>query len=752
MALPRDFDLRTLLRAGESQQAKTPADLAAVEQAAREDPAPRARRRSRTGGDRTGRRADRSNGPGPRGSGANGPGPDGAGSSGPDLGIEPTGHVERPDGGAGRPADHAGRFLDRAVSWLRASGRLLERTRYLAVLAANLDAAFAGEIDGCPTARSPAARELVIRHAYCFHHVVLPELARAGIELVRWDNLTAQERESLHALFRERVYPVLTPFAVDPIRTLPNVPTLSVNLAVLVRDPGSAAQYFARVGVPPALARFVRVGGSGPDRFVPLEDVIAAHLPQLFSGMQVLEHHPFRVTRARAESPGTTGPPVRLEVEESITPEMLDTLVRELGVTEDAVHRMPGPLDLTGLACVANLDRPDLSYPPFVPGTHPDLLRVAEKGGRDLFAALRGRDILLHHPYDSFATSVQAFVEAAAADPDTLAIKLILGTGDPRIVEPLAAAAQAGKLVAVVVAGAGRAPRRCAASARVPTDSSPGWVRLLNDAGCQIGYGVDGARTCVHAALVVRRESGGRLGRYSHIGTGDYGARDERASTGPPREDIGLLTADQEVAEDLADLFNHLTGYARPPGYRRLLAGPRSLRPGLVNRIEREIGHHRAGRPARIRVKTNAVADQAVVEALYRAARVGVPVEVWVRDACVLRPGVSGLSETIRVRSVLGRFLEHSRILAFANGSEEEVWIGSVDLVPEDLDGRVGVFVRVVAAKHRRQLARLLDTALDGRTLGWSLDADGRWSRPIGGSDGRTQLDLHERLTRAYRP
>ena len=767
MALPRDFDLNALLRAGQNLWEKTPAGLAASLRTSVAPTSAPARRRTAAAGTT---REPEGTSPRPGGTSAEPlgtlPKPDGAAP-------EPGGTPTKPDGSAPEPArtgpppdgpapepagceaapdypavDAAARFLDPAASRLRAAERLLElaedhdvplleRVRHLAAAAASLDAAFAGDDDTMVSARSAVARAVVFRHAYCFHHAVLPALVKAGIELVRWDDLRDPEKSALRTLFRELVYPVLTPLA--SVRTPPYVPPRALHLAVLVKDPASAAQALARIRIPSTLPRFVRVDAddrSARDvRLISVEDVIGAHLAKLFSGMQVLEHHPFRVTR------GPAGRPALLEVEESVTPEVLDLLAGELGVAEGDIHRVPGPLDLAGLSHVAAMDRADLRDKPLVPVTHPDLVRAEGRGPGEFFAALRRGDILVHHPYDAFATSAEALIGNAAADRDVLAIKVILGGGDPRICAPLAAAADAGKQVIVVVgsersgvrSGASSGARSGAPPAAADGRPVPAWLNALAAAGCQIADDRGARRVHCRVTIVVRADADAKVRRYCHLGTGDYRPAAYETGGEALREDLGLLTADREVGEDLCDLFNHLTGYSRPAGYRRLLVGPRSLRPGLVTLVEREIGHHRAGRPARVRVKSNAVTDEALVEALYRASRAGVAVDVWVRGTCVLRPQVPGLSETVRVRSVLGEIVEHSRVFAFDNAGDHEVWIGSADLVPAHLDGRVETFVRLVAAEHRRKVVDLFDSAMDGGTPGWDLAADGAWVR-TGGS------------------
>ncbi|MDI5963631.1 RNA degradosome polyphosphate kinase [Streptantibioticus silvisoli] len=707
----------------------------------------------------------------------------------PDAGLDGDSDIPRADGawpttdpdGGELPPD---RFLDRERSWLAFNERvlelaedpatpLLERTNFLAIFAGNLDEFFMVRVAGLKrriatgvATRSASglqprevleliwnrSRELMARHAACFRYDIAPELAGQGIDIIRWHELAEQEQAKLFNLFRQQIFPVLTPLAVDPAHPFPYISGLSLNLAVVVRNPASGHQHFARVKVPPLLARFLE---AGPQRYVPLEDVIAAHLEELFPGMEVLAHHMFRVTRnedLEVEEDDAEnllqalekelmrrrfGPPVRLEVEESIDPYVLDLLVRELKVSDAEVYPLPGPLDLTGLYGVASLDRPELKYPKFIAGTHHDLAEVESATAPDVFAALRERDVLLHHPYDSFSTSVQAFLEQAAADPDVLAIKQTLyrTSGDSPIVDALIDAAEAGKQVLVLVE----------IKARFDEQANIKWARKLEEAGCHVVYGLVGLKTHSKLSLVVRQE-GETLRRYSHVGTGNYHPKTARLY-----EDLGLLTADPQVGADLSDLFNRLSGYSRRESYRRLLVAPRQLRDGLVTRVRQEIAHHRAGRPAFVRIKVNSIVDETVIDALYRASRAGVPVDVWVRGICALRPGVPGLSDNIRVRSVLGRFLEHSRVFVFGNGGEPEVWFGSADMMHRNLDRRIEALVRVVDPGHRTALNRLLETGVSDSTSSWHLGPDGGWTRHSADADGRPLRNIQETLIDARR-
>jgi polyphosphate kinase len=413
---------------------------------------------------------------------------------------------------------------------------------------------------------------------------------------------------------------------------------------------------------------------------------------------------------------------------------VLELLVSELGISEDEVFKLAGPLDLRGLHDIADLPRQDLKYPAFLPTTHPRLAEVESAAPVDVFKAARRHDVLLHHPYDSFATSVQRFLEQAAADPHVLAIKQTLyrTSGDSPIIDALVDAAEAGKQVLVIVE----------IKARFDEEANIRWARKLEQAGCHVVYGLVGLKTHCKLAMVVRDEGEhqGGIRRYTHIGTGNYNPKTSRTY-----EDLGLITVDERIGEDVAHLFNNLSGYSRNATYEELLVAPDSVRSGLVERVYREIDHQRAGRPARIRIKANSVVDEAVIDALYLASQAGVPVELLVRGICALRPGVPGLSETITVRSVLGRFLEHSRAFWFENGGEPEAWIGSADMMHRNLDRRVEVLVRLPGESEIASVGALLDLAFDADTDAWDLDSDGAWTRNHG------DVHLQERLIERQR-
>lgn len=673
------------------------------------------------------------------------------------------------------------RFVDRELSWLRFNQRvlelaedpslpLLERSRFLAIFASNLDEFFMVRVAGLKrriaagvAVRAASgllprdqleqvwqgSRELMQRHARVFNEEIIPELRDQGIEIVRWSELDREEQRICKKLFKDRIFPVLTPLAVDPAHPFPYISGLSLNLAVVVRNPKSGTEHFARVKVPPIFSRFVPVGNQ---RFVPLEDVIGEHLKKLFPGMEVLQAHTFRVTRnedLEVEEDDAEnllkalekellrrrfGPPVRLEVEESMDPTVLDLLVSELGVTRDEVTTLQGPLDLRGLHSIADLPREDLKYPAFLPITHPQLAEVETAKPVDVFDAVRRQDVLLHHPYDSFATSVQRFLEQAAADPHVLAIKQTLyrTSGDSPIIDALVDAAEAGKQVLVIVE----------IKARFDESNNIRWARKLEHAGCHVVYGLVGLKTHCKLSMVVRDEPDG-IRRYTHIGTGNYNPKTARLY-----EDLGLLTADTAVGEDVAHLFNNLSGISRNTTYDGLLVAPDSVRDGLITQIHAEVANHQAGRASGIRFKANSIVDEAIIDALYLASQAGVPVELLIRGICALRPGVPGLSETIKVRSVLGRFLEHSRVFWFANDGDPLAWIGSADMMHRNLDRRVEVLVRLPGVRKVAEVGALLDLAFDADTSAWELDASGEWTLNEGSRHLQEDLIARQRRRR----
>ncbi len=671
----------------------------------------------------------------------------------------------------------ANRFSNRELSWLAYNSRvlaqgedtdqpLLERLKFLAIFASNLDEFYMVRVAGLKrradmglqitsadglsprevlAALSKRTGELAQRHAHCFLDDVLPALEREGIHIRRWDALDNEEKTRLAEYFRAKVFPVLTPLAVDPGHPFPYISGLSLNLAVLVREHGGSGQHFARVKVPNNVPRFVVVSQSAVEsEFLPLEDLIAAHLSMLFPGMEVVEHHLFRVTRnadvemeedrdedllqalERELVRRRFGPAVRLEVTDDIHDEVLDLLVSEIDVQREDVQRVPGLLDLSALWQIYDVDRPNLKERPFVPATHP---RFAEgETPKSVFATLRDGDVLVHHPYESFATSVQRFIEQAAADPNVLAIKQTLyrTSGDSPIVDALIDAAEAGKQVVALVE----------IQARFDEQANIKWARALERAGCHVVYGVVGLKTHCKTALVVRQEAG-QIKRYAHIGTGNYNPKTARLY-----EDLGLFTADEAICADITDLFNVLTGYSRQTDYRSLLVAPQGIRSGLIERIEREIECVRAGGEGHIQFKTNHLVDEQTIDALYRASIAGVHVQLLVRTFCTIRAGVAGLSENITTRSILGRFLEHSRVYYFGGGGQPEFWIGSADLMHRNLDRRVEVLCQVSDPDARAHLRTCLELAFAPETSAWELTAEDEWVR----SGGPDRIDLQERL------
>ncbi len=700
--------------------------------------------------------------------------------------------VQRPlelptDGRDGhRPELSPDRFLDRELSWLNFNNRvldlakdklrvpLLERAKFLAIFSSNLDEFYMVRVAGLkrriaaglavPTVSGlmprdvhsailSRTRELVTEHARVFSEEVRPELAEEGIEILRWEELTGAEKDRMNDLFAERIFPVLTPLAVDPSHPFPYISGLSINLAVLVRNPETGARQFARVKVPTVLPRFLMLSEG---RFLALEDVIARHLDQLFSGMQIVQHHMFRVTRnedLEVEEDDAENlllalekellrrkvgrPPVRLEVEDDMDPKMLELLVSELDISQREVFHVTGPLDLRGLFALADLDRAELKYPAFLPSTHPHLAEVETAKPADMFAALKHHDVLLHHPYDSFATSVQRFIEQAADDPHVLAIKQTLyrTSGDSPIIDALIEAAEAGKQVLALVE----------IKARFDEQANIAWARRLEQHGCHVVYGMLGLKTHCKLSMVVRDEPDG-LHRYAHIGTGNYNPKTARLY-----EDTGLLTANPIITDDIGRLFNHLSGMSQETQYKRLLVAPHGIRTGLIDRINNEIANHEDGKPAAIRIKVNAIVDEALIDALYRASQAGVPVDLWIRGICCLRPGVPELSDNIRVRSILGRFLEHSRLFWFANGGQPSVGMGSADLMHRNLDRRVEVLASITHPAHITEITELFDLAFDEGTASWQLQPDGSWVPHTSDLAGRPLLDMQEHLINSKR-
>lgn len=651
------------------------------------------------------------------------------------------------------------RFLNRELSWLEFDARvlalsedrrlpLLERVKFLAIFSSNLDEFFQVRVSGLreqvaagvvtsktPDGLSPAEQlgeirercgELLAR-ADATMEALLPELDKAGIRLVGLEGMSDEDLAFVAEAFHERIFPVLTPLSVDPAHPFPYISNLSLNLAAIVRDPVTHENRFARVKVPPLLPRFLALPDG--ERLAPIEDVIAAHLDALFPGMEIASRHVFRVTRdadveveedeaedllAAIESVlwrrRRAASPVRLEVDRTMTPEVLELLTRELDLESADVYVSRGRLDLAGMMALSRLDRPDLKDEPWTPVTQPRL--QAEEGEPDLFAVLRAGDVLVHHPYDSFATSVEAFLDQAARDPNVLAIKQTLyrtSAQESPIIGALVRAAEAGKQVVALVE----------LKARFDEQANITYARALEEAGVHVAYGVVGLKTHTKTSLVVRREDGG-VRRYAHVGTGNY-----NPTTAKLYEDLGLLTADPEIGADLTDLFNVLTGYSRQREYRRLLIAPYDLRPKLLELIRRE------SKPGgKILMKMNSLVDAEMIDALYAASQSGADVDLVIRGICCLRPGAPGLSDRIRVRSIVGRYLEHSRIFRFGRrASGYDHYIGSADLMPRNLDRRVEATAPVLDPALKRRLDQILRVLLRDDVLAWRLRADGRWTK-----------------------
>ncbi|CAL4859263.1 RNA degradosome polyphosphate kinase [Microbacterium sp. MM2322] len=674
------------------------------------------------------------------------------------------------------------RYLDRELSWLAFNQRVLElaedphlptleRANFLAIFASNLDEFFMVRVAGLkrriltglalPTnvGRAPldvltdlatSAHALQERHAAVWSDQVRPALADAGIEVVSWADLSDEERGILYDYFSSQVFPVLMPLAVDPAHPFPYISGLSLNLAIRIRNARTGRQEFARLKVPPMMPRLVEVKKDGNSvRYLPLEELISENLGDLFPGMEILEHHTFRLTRNEdvvIEEDETEnliqaleaellrrrfGPPIRLEITEDMDDVTLSLLLDELDISDNDVYRLPAPLDLRGLFSLSQIERPDLRYPAHVPKTATPFQPAEQNGRADLFAAIRKEDILVHHPYESFTTSVVSFLQQAARDPHVLAIKQTLyrTSGDSPIVEALINAAENGKQVLALVE----------VKARFDEAANIGWARTLEKAGVHVVYGLVGLKT--HCKLLhVIREEDGALRSYSHIGTGNYNPKTSRIY-----EDYGLFTANEQVGRDLTRLFNELSGYAIEKKFKRLLVAPLHLRKGLLRLIDTERRNALAGKPAYVRIKVNSMVDEQIIDALYRASQAGVKVDVWVRGICSLRSDLPGVSDNITVRSILGRYLEHSRIFAFAHGGEPQVFIGSADMMHRNLDRRVEALVRVMEPAHVAELTALFDLAMDDSTSSWRLGAEGEWTRHNLDADGTPLVDLQEK-------
>ena len=664
------------------------------------------------------------------------------------------------------------RFFDRELSWLKFNKRVLElaqdedlpvieRASFAAIFANNLDEFFMVRVAGLKRridtgiavtaasglsprqqlrAISEQAHRLQDEHAHYIIDHILPDLAKEQIVLLSWDKLTAAEQERLSRYYRQQVFPVLTPLAVDPAHPFPYISGGSLNLAVLVENPASGKSHFARVKVPGNLNRLVPVDDLTEDEstnvrygFITMENLIIAHLESLFPGMIIKEARSFRVTRNEdidveeddAENLLNAmekellrrrfGPPIRLEISDETSPFLSQLLADQLRVSADEVYRLPAPLDATVLFELGGIDRPDLKYRPFIPTTNRQIAEVESSRAQDIFAAIRERDILLHHPYDSFSTSVQAFLAQAAADPKVLAIKQTLyrTSSNSPIIDALIDAAHAGKQVLALVE----------IKARFDEDANIAWARKLERAGVHVVYGIVGLKTHCKLSLVVRQEADG-LRRYCHVGTGNYNPKTARIYT-----DLGLLTCDPVVGQDMTRLFNQLSGYAPKSSFHRLLVAPRTVRSGLIQRIRREEDAARAGKEAWIKIKVNSIVDEKTIDALYRASQAGVKIDIVERGICALKPGVPGLSENIRVRSILGRFLEHSRIFYFENDGEPQIFMGSADWMPRNLDRRVEILFPVEDEKLKARICHILEVQLADNVKAQYLRPDGTYAK-----------------------
>jgi len=679
------------------------------------------------------------------------------------------------------------RLIDRELSWLSFNERvlelaedqskpLLERCRFLAIFSSNLDDFYmirvatlkrkleAGVVKKNTAGFTPLelmaevskrTQELIERQTKCFHEDLFPKLSASGIEITPWEDLDAQEKDYINKLFTNKIFPVLTPLAVDPSHPFPYISGLSLNLAVLVKKPDTKEELFARVKVPASLPRFIETTEFGGTRFIALEQVIIANLHQLFPGMDIEDYYTFRLTRnadlelEEEESENLLesmeqellrrkfGPPVRLEVASDINPDLLNRLKVELSIREEDISRYKEPLDLTGLNRIADLDRPELKFPPFRNQVVAELREIDLESNEEFFSAIKRNEILLHHPYDSFNSSVVRFLEAAATDPHVLAIKQTLyrTSGDSPIVNALIEAAEAGKQVLAVIE----------IRARFDEQANVRWARKLEDVGVHVVYGLVGFKTHAKLSLIVREE-GAKVRRYSHVGTGNYNPKTARLY-----EDLGLLSADDQLGEDLNILFNQLSGFAPQSSFNRLLVAPRTIRPQLLEKIDREIANKKSGKHAFIRLKLNSLLDEEFVEALYRASIEGVEVDLVIRGICALLPGIPGVSENIRVRSVLGRFLEHSRIFHFANGGDDEIYIGSADLMERNLNRRVESLVRIKRKEHKDSLVKIFDSYIASTTAGWHLLPNGKWQK-VDADPARNKLqDLQAVMIDSYR-
>ena len=673
-------------------------------------------------------------------------------------------------------------YFNRELSWLDFNQRvlelaedpavpLLEQVRFCAIYASNLDEFFMVRVAGLfdqldagidargPDGLGPGAQidaiqarvlELDRRLHACFEGKLRPALEEQGIRIVSLDSASEEERREIDARFHEQVFPALTPLVIGLGRPFPYISNLSLSLGVLLRDPESSNEIIARVKVPKELlGRFLPVGGDG-EAFVPLEEAIAANLDALFPGTEVVEHGYFRVTRdadftVSDEADDLVqavqdeirrrrfGEVVRLEIAAGMNPKLRQQLIDALRLEDREVYDVDGLIDLADLTSIADVPgQAELRYPPWTPVTQPRL-QGEDDEPVDMFAAIRNDDILVHHPYDSFATSVERFVEQAVADPKVLAIKQTVyrTSDDSPLVPSLIRASERGKQAVCMVE----------LKARFDEEANIHWAKSLEESGVHVVYGIPGLKTHVKAIVVARRE-GDRVREYVHVGTGNYHPKTARLYT-----DFGLFTADEEIGADVAEMFNFLTGYGRPAEYRKVLVSPTTMRDRIVAEIEATVEAHRAGQEARIALKMNSLVDAACIQALYEASRAGVSVDLNVRGICCLRPGVSAVSENVRVVSIVGRFLEHSRVYAFQRGADTRVLMGSADLMPRNLDSRVELVAPVEDLALKAELLDVLERCFADNANAWELDAEGVWTRlsPANGQRRSVQEELRER-------
>ena len=682
------------------------------------------------------------------------------------------------------PREH---LVDREISWLAFNERvlqlaedsdvpLLERCRYLAIFSSNLDdffmirvATLKRKLESGISKRNSAGfsptelmneistqtQKLIDRQTRLFKEDLIPKLQNKGIEFVSWSDLTEDEIEYLTKLFRDRIFPVLTPLAVDPAHPFPYISGLSLNLAVIVKRPENSEELFARVKVPASLPRFIETKNSTASRFIAIEKLIIANLHELFPGMNIEDYYTFRLTRnadlelEEEESENLLesmeqellrrkfGPPVRLEVDVDIKPNLLQRLKVELEVTDEEITRYQEPLDLTGLNLISDLDRPELKFAPFRNQVPIDFRDLEDGVAEEFFTAIKRREILLHHPYESFSASVVKFLQYAASDPQVLAIKQTLyrTSGDSPIVNALIEAAENGKQVLAVIE----------IRARFDELANVKWARKLEEAGVHVVYGLVGFKTHSKLSLVVREEPTG-IRRYCHVGTGNYNPKTARLY-----EDLGLFSADQVLGEDLNRLFNQLSGFAPQSEFNRLMVAPRGIRAKLLEKIEREIDFAKAGKTGLIRMKLNAILDEEFVEALYKASQAGVKIDLIVRGICAIRAQVPGLSENIRVRSILGRFLEHSRVFHFHNDGNSEFFIGSADLMDRNLNRRVESLVRIEQKNHKEMLNTLLNRYLSEEVACWKMNPQGKWQRVSKLPSGELLNDIQNETIESYK-